>query len=242
MANEVALMFSGGVDSSVAAIKLQEQFDRVHLLPFSNRYGHYGFKRTVRRVAELEERYPGKFVHFTSSIKDLFEKVCLSSIISDYRKFNSAFMWCMGCKLAMHARSIVYCRQNGVENMSDGSASDSSEMVEQSLLSVSMIHWFYADWDVRFFVPVYSVERDDKRAMLKEMGFRMGIPVRDRYLGIQPSCIPGELYYLPYILFNKDPGHEENTVAMYISEKREQLDEYIEAMAGNNALAGSLEV
>ena len=241
MANEVALMFSGGVDSTVAAIKLQEQFDKVHLLTFSNGYGHYAFKRTVRRVGELEARYPGKFVHFTSSIKSLFEDVCLSSIVSDYRKFGSAFMWCMGCKLAMHARSIIYCRQNGVGKMSDGSASDSSEMVEQSLLSVSMIHWFYADWGVEFFVPVYSVERDDKRAMLKEMGFRMGIPIRDRYLGIQPSCIPGELYYLPYILFNKDPGHEENTVAKYISEKRQQLDEHIEKTTGNKEPANALE-
>lgn len=228
MASSVALMFSGGVDSTVAAIKLQEQFDKVHLLTFNNGYGHYAMHRTARRVAELDRRYPGKFVHFYTGIKELFEKVCLSTILDDYRKYNSAFMWCMGCKLVMHARSIMYCREHGVEKMSDGSAGDSDEMVEQSLLSVSMVHWFYRDWEVEFFVPVYSVERDDKRAMLKEMGFRMGIPIKDRYLGIQPSCIPGELYYLPYILFNKSPGHEESTVAKYIAEKRPVLDQIIE--------------
>jgi len=224
---DVALMFSGGVDSTVAAIRLLDEFSRVHLLTFSNGYGHYGFGRTARRAAELDKRYPGRFVYFTASIRELFERLCLSTIIEDYRKFGSAFMWCMGCKLCMHARSIVYCRTNGIRHMSDGSAADSDEMVEQMLLSVSMIHWMYRDWGVEYFVPVYNLARDEKRRMLKEMGFRMGIPVRDRYLGIQPSCIPGELYYLPYVLFNKTPGHQEETVARYIASKRDVLDAFL---------------
>ncbi|MBM4353010.1 MAG: hypothetical protein FJ109_04325 [Deltaproteobacteria bacterium] len=220
----VALMFSGGVDSTVAAIRLVEEFDQVHLLTFANGYGHYGFGRTRRRVCELNERYPGRFVHFEASIRDLFERVCLSTIVEDYRRFGSAFMWCMGCKLAMHARSVVYCRENGIGHMSDGSAADSDEMVEQMLLSVSMIHWLYADYDIEYIVPVYGIGRDEKRAQLRREGYFMGIPLLDRYLGIQPSCIPGELYYLPYILFNKAPGHDEETVARYISEKRVVVD------------------
>jgi predicted subunit of tRNA(5-methylaminomethyl-2-thiouridylate) methyltransferase len=232
MGRQVALMFSGGVDSTVAAIKLLDEFDRVHLLTFSNGYGHYGFHRVRRRVRELDSRYPGRFVHFTASVRDLFEQICLSTIMEDYRRFGSAFMWCMGCKLAMHARSIVYCAVNGLGWMSDGSAADSDEMVEQMLLSVSMIHWLYKDWGIEYVVPVYQISRDDKRRMLKEMGFHMGIPVRDRYLGVQPSCIPGELYYLPYILFNKTPGHEESTVARYIESKRPLVDRYVANATG----------
>ena len=223
----VALMFSGGVDSTVAAIRLLDDFERVHLLTYSNGYGHYAFGRTRRRIRELDERYPDRFVHFEASIKQMFNEVGLSTIKEDYGRFGSAFMWCMGCKLCMHARSIIYCRRNGIRFMSDGSAADSDEMVEQMLLSVSMIHWLYRDWGIDFFVPVYTMERDEKRAMLKEMGFFMGIPILDRYLGIQPSCVPGELYYLPYILFNKAPGHDEETVARYIAMKRPLLEKVI---------------
>ncbi len=225
----VALMFSGGVDSTVAAMKLLEEFDRVHLLTFRNGYGHYGFGRTRRRVRELVERYPGRFVHVEESIRGLFERICLSTLAEDYRRFRSAFMWCMGCKLAMHARSVIYCRQHGIGTMSDGSAADSDEMVEQMLLSVSMIHWLYADHGIEYRVPVYQINREEKKRLLVEQGFFMGIPLLDRHLGIQPSCIPGELYYLPYILFNKAPGHDEETVARYISLKRVLVDEIIQA-------------
>jgi predicted subunit of tRNA(5-methylaminomethyl-2-thiouridylate) methyltransferase len=236
MSRQAALMFSGGVDSTVAAVKLLEDFDRIHLLTFANGYGHYAFGRTRRRVRELDQRYPGRFVHFEASIKQMFEEICLSSIKEDYGKYGSAFMWCMGCKLCMHARSIIYCHQNGIEMMSDGSASDSDEMVEQMLLSVSMVYWLYEEWGIEYFVPVYHIGRDDKRQMLRDGGYHLGIPVLDRYLGIQPSCIPGELYYLPYILFNKTPGHEEETVARYIASKRGQLDKVIRAALGEEAI------
>ncbi len=232
MSREAALMFSGGVDSTVAAVKLLDDFDRVHLLTFSNGYGHYAFGRTRRRVRELDERYPGRFIHFEASIKSMFEEVCLTTIQADYKEYGSAFMWCMGCKLSMHARSIIYCRQNGIAMMSDGSASDSEAMVEQMLLSVSMVYWLYEAWGIEYFVPVYHIGRDDKRRMLRDGGYHLGIPVLDRYLGIQPSCVPGELYYLPYILFNKTPGHEEETVARYIASKRPQLDRIIGVALG----------
>jgi len=225
-------MFSGGVDSTVAAAKLLSDFDRVHLLTYSNGYGHYGFGRTRRRFRELEERFPGRFVHFEASIRTLFERICLGTIVEDYRRFGSAFMWCMGCKLAMHARSVIYCREQGISHMADGSAGDSAEMVEQMLLSVSMVHWLYADYGIDYFVPVYAIGRDEKRRQLREQGYFMGIPLLDRYLGIQPSCIPGELYYLPYVLFNKAPGHDEETVARYISEKRPLVDEIIREARG----------
>jgi len=227
MDRSVALMFSGGVDSTVAAMKLLEEFDRVHLLTFSNGYGHYAFYRTRRRARELDERHPGRFTHFSASIKELFQQVCLSTIIDDYRRFGSGFMWCMGCKLCMHARAIIYCLQNGIGHTSDGSAKDSAEMVEQMPISISMIRSMYQDRGIEFLVPVYDMSRDAKRGMLHEMGFFMGIPLLDRYLGIQPSCVPGELYYLPYILFNKAPKHDEETVAGYIEQKREQLEAII---------------
>jgi predicted subunit of tRNA(5-methylaminomethyl-2-thiouridylate) methyltransferase len=232
MTRKAALMFSGGVDSTVAALKLLDEFDQVHLLTFSNGYGHYAFGRTRRRVRELDRRHPGRFVHFQASIKELFEEICLSTIQEDYREHGSAFMWCMGCKLAMHARSVIYCRRNGIESMADGSAADSDEMVEQMLLSVSMVHHLYRDWGIDYFVPVYHVSRDEKRRMLRDEGYFMGVPLLDRYLGIQPSCIPGELYYLPYILFNKAPGHEEETVARYIASKRPILDAIIAPSLG----------
>src|SRR4051794_17049612 len=67
--NEIALMFSGGVDSTATAIMLAEQYDRIHLVTYKNGYGHWYHHRTAERVAELNRALGDKFVHSVISTK-----------------------------------------------------------------------------------------------------------------------------------------------------------------------------
>jgi hypothetical protein len=230
---EIALMFSGGLDSTTTAVILGRQFDRVHLLTYKNGYGTYGHGRVGKRVEELKKKIGDRYVWGFVSTKSLFENVLVSSVTADYERYKSAFIWCMGCKLSMHTKSVVYCLENGIPFMADGSSGDSQEMVEQMLVSVSMIRFFYEEYGIAFVTPVYDVPRDEEREMLREMGFNMGLQVMGRHMGIQPSCMVGELYYLPYVLFNKSPGHSEEVVAKFIDEKqalcRKHVAEYFAA-------------
>lgn len=230
--NEISLMFSGGVDSTVTAMHLARRYDRVHLLTFANGYGHYGFSRPRRRARELSDRFPGRFVYHFESSRPLFEAMAVRTLEEDYRRYGSGFIWCLGCKLAMHAMSASYDLRHRIREHTDGSSGDTSEMVEQSRLSLSMIARFYGDHGIRFAPTDYDVPRDEKRAFLKLSGFRMGLPIRDRYLGIQPSCVPGELYYLPYLLLGRPPVHPERAVARFIREKRPIMDRHVEQGAG----------
>ncbi len=105
--------------------------------------------------------------------------------------------------------------------MADGSNSDTDEMVEQSLLSLSLIRFFYEDLGVDFGTPVYDDAREASRDALRGGGVRTGLTVLDRQLGIQPSCVAGALYYLPYLLLNKAVKHEEDRVAGFFEAKTE---------------------
>jgi hypothetical protein len=205
----------------------------VHLLTYKNGYGTYGHGRVGKRVEELKKKIGDRYVWGFVSTKSLFENVLVSSVTADYERYKSAFIWCMGCKLSMHTKSVVYCLENGIPFMADGSSGDSQEMVEQMLVSVSMIRFFYEEYGIAFVTPVYDVPRDEEREMLREMGFNMGLQVMGRHMGIQPSCMVGELYYLPYVLFNKSPGHSEEVVAKFIDEKqalcRKHVAEYFAA-------------
>jgi hypothetical protein len=145
--------------------------------------------------------------------------VIVNSVLADYRKYKSGFIWFMGCKLAMHMRSVLFCLEHGLARATDGSNSDTAEMVEQSLLSLSLIRFFYEDHTVEFGTPVYEVERAESRKLIKELGIRMGVQVLDRHLCIQPTCVAGELYYLPYVLMNKPVNHDEQAVSAFIEEK-----------------------
>lgn len=217
---EIALMFSGGVDSTMAACLLAERYDRVHLLTYHNGHGTTGMGKARRRVEELRDRYGrGKFEHLLTSTKGLMEKVVIDDLVETYAEYRSGFIWCMGCKLAMHARSAIYCLENGVPEMSDGSSGSTQEMVEQMLVSLSLIRRFYAHYGIGFQTPVYDIPREDEQADLRRRGFRMGLQVMGRNVGIQPSCYAGLVYYAPYLLFHKPPKHDEQAVARFIDER-----------------------
>ena len=216
---EITLMFSGGIDSTASAIKMSDHYDRVHLVTYKNGYGHYYFERTTNRVMELNQKLGNRFRYTLISTKSYFDQILVNNVLRDYKKYRSGFIWFMGCKMAMHMRSAIYCLENGVRFMTDGSNMDTEEMVEQSLLSLSMIQHFYEDLTVEFGTPVYDVKRADSKKLIKELDLNMGIEVMDRHLCIQPTCLAGELYYMPYLLFNKRVKHDEYDVARFIEEK-----------------------
>ncbi len=221
-------MFSGGVDSTTAALALAERFERVHLLSYNNGYGHTKIHRTAKRVAELERHAGPRFSHLIESIQPLFDMLLMDDLRAEYRRWGSGFVWCLSCKLAMHTRSILYNLEHGVPVMADGSSSSTGEMVEQSLLSLYMFRELYADHGIRFTTPVYTIPREQEIQGLRERGFRMGLRIRDRFLRVQPKCRPGELYYMPFLLFDQPPAHDEDKVAAFLDEKRVVAAAYIQ--------------
>ena len=227
MVKKISLMFSGGVDSTYAAVRLGREFDEVHLLTFHNEYGHYRMERTARRFEEIRKLLPGKAFHRIVSIRQLFEKVVLADLKADIEKYQSGFVWCMGCKLAMHATQISYDIENGIDRAADGSSAETSEMVEQTLISISMITHLYEDYGIRFSPVAYDETRRAKIDELKARGVRMGFRIGDRFLGVQPKCRPGEIYYMPYLIFHQPPKHDEMQIALYIREKSALLREYL---------------
>jgi hypothetical protein len=200
----------------------------VHLLTYCNGYGHFYLENSKKRAIELNNKFQNKFIHHLIPIGDIFNKMIVATLLKDYKEFKSGFIWCMGCKMAMHTRSIIYNLENNIKYMSDGSSQDSDEMVEQMPISVSLISLLYEKYGIKFFVPVYKQTRQEKIKKLKELKFNLGIPIKDRFLGIQPRCIPGELYYLPYLLFNKALEHEKTIVTQFIKKKQEIAERHIE--------------
>lgn len=219
MNKEIVLLFSGGIDSMYAAIKLAEEYDKVRLISFDNEYGHFRTDRVKKRVKELSVLYPGKFSLKTESIKKSFEKIVIDQLLKDMKKYSSAFNWCMGCKLAMQAHAIRYAKKNNIRDISDGASSETSEMIEQSKEALKHIKRKYKQHKLKYTNNYYNITRDEKRNFLKKKGTKLGIQIFDRHIGIQPKCIPGELYYSPYILLGIKPKHKVEELKAFLSDK-----------------------
>jgi len=217
--NQASLMFSGGVDSTAAALKLAERYDLVHLLTFDNGYGTAHMQRARRRAEELHRLSAPRLHHTLISIKPLFERLVINTLEQDYERYASGFIWCLGCKLAMHSRAIAYDLWHGINTACDGSSSSTPEMVEQTPLSLLLFRELYAEYGIDFSTPVFLQQRVDSDALLAGRGFKLGLPLLGRRLANQPSCRPGELYYLPFVLFRQPPLHDKGIVRAFLEEK-----------------------
>jgi hypothetical protein len=224
---ETSLLFSGGIDSMYAAIHLSKKCKRVHLLNFSNGYGHFFFGIPQKRYVELKKKAGNCFVYHHASIKQLFEKVLITNLHSDMIKYSSGFIWCLSCKLCMHAEAIIYDKLSNIKNTSDGSSYETKEMVEQTPFSLSLIMGLYESHGIKFKPTAYLMKRKDKTEMLHKMGIKTGFFFLNRNLGIQPKCIPGEIYYSPFIFMGRLPLHQQREISRFYHDKLQIINEHI---------------
>lgn len=226
-APHIALMFSGGVDSTVAAWRLAETHARVDLLSYHHDYGQYKIRRTAKRAAELQRHFPHTFSHQIISIRREFEELVLDPLEADYQRYRSGFIWCMGCKIVMHMRTVIHCLAHGIRAVADGASGETAEMVEQQPASVAKLRAFHQEYGIAFTTPLYEARRTESIALLRDKGFKLGPRLGNRFLGIQPKCRPGELYYLPYLLLGTPPDQAEDRVSAFIDEKLEAARRHI---------------
>lgn len=229
--NEALLMYSGGLDSSASAIIMLEQFERLHLITFSYGYGQLFLNWAKKGANGLIEVYgPQRFVHVITSVKDIFQRIFVRSAVRDYKSYKSRFIWCLACKLSMHAGNIIYCLEHDIQAASDGSSSETEYYVEQMPQSVVAIRGFYEHYGVDFVTPVYDIgSREAKFKLLAEKGVKsIGIAVGDRNPGTQPLCVPGNLIHFASTFFKKHPNYDEKAVLRFIQEKTDIIKRLID--------------
>lgn len=112
---QVAVLFSGGRDSSLAACLFALKGYRVHLLSFVS---GIGIKSDISdyRYNELHTRFPHHILGRESiPIFGLFRKIAIVNIEEDFAKYKVNLIL-VGEKMAMHAAAIVYCQQHAIES------------------------------------------------------------------------------------------------------------------------------
>lgn len=118
---EIAVIYSGGTDSTCVAALLAERYDRVHLLTFEE-LGTRGAPNPVGNVKKLKARFgEDKFVHHLLGIDDLLRKISYDRYLS-YLWRHGLFMLstCGFSSLSWHVRTILYCLDHEIMKAADG--------------------------------------------------------------------------------------------------------------------------
>jgi hypothetical protein len=161
-ADRVALLFSGGSDSTLAAVRAAERFGEVHLLTY-RRFGMADVQNSEVHVGKLRERFGAdRFVRPPiASVDRLFRHVAHERQWRDVRRHGFLPLTTCGlCKLSFHLRTVVYCHDAGVGNVWDGSNKAMVIFPEQMIEVLDMFRAMYRDAGITYENPVFHYDDD----------------------------------------------------------------------------------
>lgn len=242
--NEVALMFSGGIDSLLAAVLLAKEYDKVHLLTFKRGYTELGLKNSLPNVERLKALCgEDKFLHKFVNIKPLVRRVSIRPILKDRVRYGTEVVWCVACRTTMNAAALLYALENDLAAISDGSnkeqipgAKHLTGTAENYPGVVAQLKDFASGYGVEFATPVYDFgDREERRRKLSELGFEIdylskdptkslkGMLRRDFFKRSQPLCLSGWLIHWRRNIFGVPVKQDEAKTREYVARKQENV-------------------
>lgn len=168
---QVAISYSGGSDSTLAAIYLSDHFEKIHLCTFKDS-GKFGWDDSRIRGNKLIEKYGSdRIVHTIIDVDEILKDVYFSHFWKDLAKwglFKANF--CGACKIAMTIGLMRYCVEHDIHYIASGANKEFGQFyIGQMPATEPIFKAFASHYKIREIAPVYNVERTDK--ILYEMGF-----------------------------------------------------------------------
>jgi len=233
---QVTLLFSGGSDSTLAAFRLCNQFEKVHLITYTHSC-MFGAEKSIVNTNKLAERFgKDKIVAKIIDIDKFWKEIYCGAHKSDFRKYKTylAACGCGACKIAMHTRTIIYNLENGIRVVADGTNKESSNFFPAQMRKViERMKLFSNEYGITYITPVYEESRTDWK--LHEIGLSSAknkkFPYEYQVHDTQGGCYNGDLhniyvrfYLLPFIGLKT---HVERAIEYY-REKTEVCRKYIQ--------------
>ena len=242
--NEVAVMFSGGIDSLLASVVLLEKYDKVHLITFDKGYLEFGVKNNVPNVDRLKATYGAeRITHEVIDIKDIVKRISVSKVWKDRKKYNMETRWCVGCRVSMQTAGMLYALEHDLVGYADGSnreqiPSDANltGTAENYPSIVNRTKNFAMEYAVHFLTPTYEYgSRENRRTKLKELGFDIDYLSMDHSKKIsgmmnkevmkrsQPMCFSGWIIHWKRNLLGKPVEQNESMTVDYVAMKQQSV-------------------
>ncbi|MED4130475.1 hypothetical protein [Shouchella miscanthi] len=166
--SKVAVLFTGGKDSTLVASLEALKGNEVHLLTCNSGIGIKS-ELSELRVKELKERFPNQ-IHSRTILPTygLLREIAILNIEEDFKKWGVNLVL-LGDKLAIHAAATVYCLEKNITNIVDGCVGYQEELAEQKEVAISLFSDFEREYGIRYQCPIYNYgsKMDVKYSLMK---------------------------------------------------------------------------
>ncbi|MBZ0165515.1 MAG: hypothetical protein K8I00_01825 [Candidatus Omnitrophica bacterium] len=157
--NETATLFSGGTDSTLTAALMADKFDKIHLITY-DRFAFSSVMNPMVNVQKLRDKYgEDKFDFHVIKVEKLTRFVFYERYAHNIRKHGFFLLTICGlCKLAMHVRTVIFCLENGIPNVSDGANQGMHLFPAQMANVIKEYGDMYTRFGITYSNPVFKYE------------------------------------------------------------------------------------
>jgi hypothetical protein len=162
-ASVAVVMFSGGRDSSLAAVTYCTRGYRVQLLRFITGLGIPSPLPKIRE-SELRGRFGDQLLPTPGPIRiyGLVRRIAIAEIEDDFKRFGGKNLVLLGEKLALQAASIVHCLSNAIDVLADGTSGYEADMPEQRDIAIDFFSELSQRYGIRYETPVRAATSSDE--------------------------------------------------------------------------------
>lgn len=194
MRKEVVLLYSGGRDSMLSAVRLVRDGYNVHIITCQN--GHIENIENARYSAQkLEDKYPGRIfvepmIDITATMYDYLNFFARNKSIG----IDLSQCICLSCRSAMLAGAIIYCKQNDVYMIATGDKDVDLYLFNCSKLKEAFTK-LLEEFNIEFIHPVeYVCSNHERIVELSKNGIFPKVLEPKYWIGFEPdrSISPGE--------------------------------------------------
>lgn len=161
------VLFSGGADSSLAAVLALEKHQSVVLLTFKSGYELF-IRRSCVMVKRLKEKYGDDLVSHKIINNQYFFRSMLSKALSKkgYRRFLSKLLFSE--RLSIYIQTARFCLENQVKDVYDGSNYYQGKFAfPQSPAFLTDIKDFFQGYGIFYNTPLYEDKGLSENLLLK---------------------------------------------------------------------------
>lgn len=208
----IAVLFSGGCDSTLAAVLATRTAENVHLVTYAHPFMFFHEKIDIN-IRRLREEFPGTgFEVHRETVTRLYRRLYFHRYVATLARHRSMLVphACGACKLAMHYATVAYCRARGIGHVYCGAHEESSRVFPAQMEPViGDMKRMYARHGITYEAPVYRAGRTDRT--LYELGLIDNPRMKDQHLfySTQHTCPLGALVHIySRLYYTKVWGHE----------------------------------
>jgi len=156
---QIAVLYSGGSDSTAAVVLVAARFEKIHLLTYKHS-GLFHIENSRIGVERLRMKYGNdKFIHLIIDVDRLFKQITFAGYAENIKKYGFMNLSTCGCcKLAMHIRTLIYCLQNNIAFVADGANKHMKYFPAQMPGVIAELRAMYKKYRIEYINPVFDYE------------------------------------------------------------------------------------